>query len=210
MNAITTPLKTRVIDGISVEMTDVAAQVVDRHIATLTAAVTDTQKRLDDATSAHATVLADKDKQIATLTTEAATKDAKIATLETQAKDSAMTPEKLDALVKDRAVIAGKAKAVLSSVVTDGKTDGEIMRQVVDAKLGDKAKGWDDTMVKASFDTLTAAVKPADSATNMAAQQQAFSSAPAFTDASTESEQRYAARDKKLQDAWKGDTAGKA
>ena len=40
-----------------------------------------------------------------------------------------------------------------------GKSVEDIRRAVVDKQLGDVAKGWDDTQVKVSFDTLTASIK---------------------------------------------------
>jgi hypothetical protein len=39
---------------------------------------------------------------------------------------------------------------------------------VVDSKLGDAAKGWDDVMVRASFDTMTADIKPEQLVSNTA------------------------------------------
>ena len=50
-----------------------------------------------------------------------------------------------------------RAKALHDAVVIDGKSDADIRRQVVNAKLGDVAKEWTDDMVTASFNTLTTA-----------------------------------------------------
>jgi hypothetical protein len=97
--------------------------------------------------------------ELAKVTTESATKDAKIATLEKQLKDAELTPAKLDELVKDRHATIDKAKAILPSVVVEGKTLDEIMAQAVTSKLGDQAAKWDVGQIKVSFDTLTAGVQ---------------------------------------------------
>jgi hypothetical protein len=172
-NAMTTVnMQKLLVDAISVDVSDTAAQVINRaiqqrdaEIARLTGKVT-----TDAATSKSALDAANT--QIATLTTSLSTKDAEIVTLKQQVTDSAITPAKLDLLVKDRGNVVGKARIVMGSnadkLVIDGKTDGEIRRQVVDSKLGDAAKGWDDVMVRASFDTMTADIKPEQLVSNTA------------------------------------------
>jgi hypothetical protein len=52
--------------------------------------------------------------------------------------------------------VVGKAKSLMDSkFVTDGKTPDQIRREVVDAKMGDSAKGWSDEQVAAVFASLT-------------------------------------------------------
>src|SRR5690606_34665848 len=69
-------------------------------------------------------------------------------------------PAKIDAAVKDRAAVTDKAKTMLGDKLTvDGKSVHEIRKQVVDAKLGDAAKDYDEAMVKVAFDTLTVSAK---------------------------------------------------
>lgn len=153
-------VKTVVVDGFTVNTDDNGAMIINRVIDGLSKQLKDA-KELADAT-------------IATLRKEIETKDgtikengAKIATLETQVttldqkvKDAELTPAKLDAAVVARAEVIGKARGILGDkLVTDGKTDGEIRKQVVDAKMGDKAKGWGDAEYMASFVALTADVK---------------------------------------------------
>jgi hypothetical protein len=141
-----------VIDGITVETTDMAAEVFGKHMRDMEEkAKTDEDKikALEDEIEALK-AKKDEDKKASE------TKDAEIATLKKQVEDSAMTPAKLDDAVKARAVVVDAAKKVLSSVVVDGKTDSEIRRQVVDSKLGDVAKDWSDEQVAASFNTLSA------------------------------------------------------
>lgn len=194
-------LKLLTIDGISVEMTDTAQQVVERHIKTLNDSTAAVKKQLDDLQAKYNTDTATLQTQVATLTTDKATLEAKTATLETQVKDAALTPEKLDALVKDRAVVADKAKAILGDkAVVDGKTDLEIKKQVVEAKLGDACKGWNDAQYAASFDTLTAGV----TVSAVADTARAFS-APVVN--ANDTQALYDKRDKALEDAWKGTPA---
>lgn len=200
--------KTIVVDGITVETNDVGAQIIERHIKTLSDSAATLQKQLADLQAKYDADVKAKNEEIAKITTDKATAEAKVTTLESQIKDSAMTPAKLDQLVKDRSEIIGKAKSVLGDkLVIDGKTDGEIRRQVVDAKLGDAAKGWDDNQVKASFDTLTANVKASDSIDQV---RQAFS-APSSHGSQTNDAavSAYDKRNERLRDAWKGGSATK-
>lgn len=163
------PLKMAVVDGVSVEMTDVAQQVVDRYVAKLIAdaktandAVAKLTTDLADERSAHAKTVADGkvktdtlDAQVATLTTQLAEANKKLA--------DASSPSALDAAVKDRAETIGKAKVAMgdkvSTLVVDGKTTAEIRKQVVATRVGDAASGWSDDQVKTSFDTLTVGIK---------------------------------------------------
>jgi hypothetical protein len=216
-------MKVHIIDGISVEMSDVAVQVVDKHIAALKSAAADLQTKLDAANAAHAALKTQHDADTAKSATEASTKDAEIVTLKKQLEDAKLSPQKLDALVADRKVTADKAKIAMgdkaASLIVDGKTDAEIRKQVVDAKVGEVAKGWTDEQIKVSFDSLTAGIDLAK-ANDTAAQQQhfnrpgglrdqsvAFSHAPA--DSASESDKRYDARDARLTNAWKNEPATK-
>lgn len=142
-------LKTVVVDGISCEMTDTAAALVQRTIQKFADEAEDfKKKKKEECDSLNA--------KIATITTESAAKDAKITTLEKQLVDSKITPQALDALVKDRQIVFDKAKKLLGDkLVTDGKSIEDVRKQVVDKLIGDAAKSWDENMVKASFDTLT-------------------------------------------------------
>lgn len=183
-------MKTILIDGISVEVSDAHAQIVERTI----------QKMTEDAAA--------KDASITKLTAELGdakkaveTKDAEIATLKKQVEDATITPAALDKMVKDRAEVAGKAATILGDkLVTDGKTIAEIRRQVVDAKLGDIAKGWNDDQVAASFASLTADIK-GDTPDPL---RTALGDRQIIAD---KREVAYEARNKRLSDGWKGQTA---
>lgn len=155
----TMELKTMVVDGISVQLTDTAMQVV--------------QKAMNDAAAKAAAYVADIDglkKQLADAQTALAgaqaevtkvtdSKNAEIDVLKKQVADSAVTPAKLDQLVKDRNEVISKAKVVLGdALVVDGKSVGEIRKQVVDAKMGETAKTYSEDAVKAAFDALTSGI----------------------------------------------------
>ena len=204
------------IDGISVNVeNDQAAQIIDRHIASLTSTVTDAKKQVADLTASLSTTQQKLDAAVATAATDKSKSEAEIATLKKQLDESKVTPAMLDAMVKERTAITGKARAILGDkLVVDGKGATEIMRQVVDAKMGDAAKGWNDEQVKISFDSLTAGVKPVESVVNAADQLGAvFSSAPVTHDANdarAKADAAYEAKAKRLEDAWKGPTAGAA
>jgi len=137
--------KTIIVDGITVEVPVTAAQVIEKSL-------NDAAGKLTTATTELATAQA----SVATLTTNIATKDAEIATLKQQLLD-AKNPAAIDAAVKARAAVVDAAKKILPAVVVDGKSDVEIKRQVVDSKLGETAKGWNDEQVSASFVALSVA-----------------------------------------------------
>jgi hypothetical protein len=138
--SMTTTLKTVTVDGIPVEVTDQGAIV----IATL-------QKRLEDATTASAKVLADHAAALAAKDAEIAKKDAEIDGLKAKIVDAAA----LDKLVASRANLVTLAKAIAKDVKTDGLTDAAIRRAVVTAKLGDAAvKDKPDAYIDARFEIL--------------------------------------------------------
>lgn len=146
-------MKTIVVDGLEVEVSDMAAKVVTRALDNFEEMIEEKKKKAkkdEEEKAEYDSKLADSKKQI-----EA--KDAEIATLKQQLKDAEVTPAKLDGLVKDRAAVIGKAKALLGDkLVIDGKSVDEMRKQAVDAKLGAAAKDWTADQVRASFDSLAA------------------------------------------------------
>jgi len=127
-------------------------------------------KALKDAEVAVEKATTDKsalDKKIADMETELAelkkqrdsektTNDSIVADLKKQLAD-ANSPEAMDQAVKDRAAVIDSAKKLLPAVVIDGKSIAEIRKQIVDAKLGDAAKDWDEKQISASFASLASA-----------------------------------------------------
>lgn len=109
--------------------------------------------------------LTDAQKQVGTLTAENATlkttveaRDGTITALEQQVKDAVVTPEKLQTLADARAVVIADAKKIAGDkLVTDGKTDAEIRKAAVAAKLGDeKVTSMSDAAIEGAFTAYAA------------------------------------------------------
>jgi len=144
----TMTLKTVTVDGIPIEVTDQGATV----ISTL-------QQRLIDASAGKDKLIADHTSAIAAKDSELAKKDAEIDALKGKVMDAAA----LDAAVKARGDLIAKAKAIVPTVATDGKSDAEIRHAVVAAKIGDAAiKDKPAAYIDARFDILAEDVKAAD------------------------------------------------
>lgn len=132
-----------IVDGLPVSLADEAA--VRAVLAKKDAAIEAADKAVADAKAA-----------VSTLTGE------KAALEKALADEKARTePAALDKLVADRAALVEKAKAVAPTLVTDGKTDAEIRRAVVEAALGDVAKGMDDAAISGAFAVVAKDAKPA-------------------------------------------------
>lgn len=200
-------MKIITVDSIPVEVVnDQGAAIIDKAIRDLSGKL----KAAEDAFGKSAEELAAEKKKAAAAdakaVTEMATKDAEIVTLKKQVEDGKLTPAKLDQLVKDRAAIAGKARSILGDqLVVDGKTDSEIMGQVVTSKLGDAAKDWNADQIKISFDTLTAGIKADDSRPYSGVHDtaRAFSAPSTGGSARAEADKALSDRDKRVSDAWK-------
>lgn len=137
--------KTITFDGLPVEVTD-AAEAVIRKL----------EGQLADANKAKG----DLETQVATLTTDKATLEAEKATLAKQVEDAKVTPAQLRDAAKVYQATADKAKA-LGVKVTDAMDEAAIMKAVVNAKLGDAAKDWNDVQIAASFATMSTDSKSA-------------------------------------------------
>jgi hypothetical protein len=139
-----------IVDGVTVEIPDTAAQLIEKSLNDAATKVTTLQ-----------TVVSDLQGKEATLATQVATKDGEIATLKAQLAD-AKNPAAIDAAVKARAAVVDAAKKILPAVVVDAKSDVEIKRQVVDSKMGEVSKAWNDEQIAASFLALTMVAPVAD------------------------------------------------
>lgn len=100
-----------------------------------------------------------------TATDKVSTLEGEKVALQTQLDEAkaASDPAKLDKLVSDRAALVALAKAAKPDLVTDGKTDAEIRKEVVTARLGDKAAALDEAGIAGAFVTITADAKPGES-----------------------------------------------
>jgi hypothetical protein len=99
--------------------------------------------------------------QVATLTTDKGKLEGEKLGLEKQLKD-ATDPATLQAAATARAALINKAISVSPNIVTDGKSDAEIRKEVVSAKLGDAAKDLDDAKIEGAFLSLTRDAPGAD------------------------------------------------
>ena len=150
------PMKTHLVDGHPVEMSDAAIIAVANLQKQLGTAVADALAKdtaLNDAKATHVEAIRAKDAAHADVLkvkdTEIATKDAEIEKLKANQIDDA----KLDALATARADVIGKAKSIIADVKTDGISVPAIRRSVVAAKLSDAAiKDKSDDYVEARFD----------------------------------------------------------
>jgi hypothetical protein len=154
----TMTIRSKIFDGITVDMEERDMQVVERHTQKLENDLDKAQKDLFELQETSKVNLAKAQTEVANGAALIQTKDAEIATLKQQLADSKLSPQQLDKMVGDRVATVQRAKTILGdSLVLDNKTDMDIKRQVVNAKLGDTAKDWNDDMVTASFNTLTVA-----------------------------------------------------
>ena len=135
--------KTITFDGISIEVTDQAAQAIEK-LQGQVAAITADQTALNT--------------QIGTLTATVATKDGEIAALKSKLTDAELTPAKLDAAVAARAQVVDAAKKILPTLDATGKTDAEIRKLAVDAKL--PGHTLDDNGIAGAFAALSAVSDP--------------------------------------------------
>lgn len=179
---------TLIIDGLQVtEVSDQAKAAIEK----LQGQVKDATARADAS-----------DAKVGELTAQVSTKDGEIAALEQKVKDAEISPAQLEQLVADRSALIAKAKAIDPNVVTDGKTEGEIRKAVVSAKLGDAAKDMNDEGVKGAFSVLAKDLK-VDPVRNLLS-----GGAPVVHDADdaiAEYEKRRDAAKRNLSDAWKGE-----
>jgi uncharacterized protein len=150
--------RTIMVDGFSVTLEDKDAQIVEKQIAKLATDLATAQNALATAQTDAANATAAAQTALATVKTESSNKDAEIVTLKKQLTDAAMSPAKLDKMVADRVATVQRAKAIIGdSLVVEGKSDADMRKQVVLAKLGEVAKDWSEEMITASFNTLSVA-----------------------------------------------------
>jgi len=109
------------------------------------------------------TKLADADKargelaaNLATATASVEAKDGEIAALNAKLADATVTPEKLQAMADARSKLLDSARAVVPALVADGKSDADIRKEVVAAKLGDAAAAMSDAAIEGAFAVLAA------------------------------------------------------
>lgn len=132
-------LKSVVFDGLTIEVTDQGAQVIDK----LQARLADASEKL---TAAEKKAKEDEEENEKKL----AKKDAEIDALKGKVLDGAA----LDAAVQARGDLISQAKAIAPDVETKGLSDAAIRKAVVTAKLGDAVKGKSEAYIDVRFDIL--------------------------------------------------------
>jgi hypothetical protein len=181
---------TLIIDGLQVaDVSDQAKAAIEKLQGQITS--------LTDAKNAA-------EAKVGELTAQVSTKDGEIAALTQKVKDAALSPAQLEKLVADRSALIAQAKAVAPNIVTDGKTEAEIRKAVVDAKLGDGAKSLDDKAIEGAFAVLVKDVKVDP------VRAQLSGGAPVLHDVDDARAEYEKACDKarqNLSDAWKGEPA---
>lgn len=131
--------RTILVDGLSVNCTDAGIQAITKLQGQLKDAETAHQKLVSD----HASAIADKDKAMAKVEAERDDLKAKV-----------LSDADLDKRVQDRADLIAAAKSIADGDYT-GKSDADIRKAVVVAKLGDAAvKDKSEAYVDARFDIL--------------------------------------------------------
>jgi uncharacterized protein len=184
------------IDGVSVELTDTTAQIVQRALAKYNDDFEEFKKKLSEKEKAAE----EEKKKSSDAAVLIVTKDTQIKELQDKLKAAELTPEMMDAALMDRVNVIQKAKAILGDkLVTKDKLVRDIRRQVVDARLGDIAKAYSDEHVQIAFDTLSADVK-ATAGQGTSGLQQAFSAPRMPTTDSAE--QAYDEYCRDLSNAW--------
>ena len=145
-----------VVDSVSYQMTDQAAQLVEkltRDLADASSKVTSRDGQLAALKSDHEKALGTKDAEASALKGQLEAKDGEIAGLKAKLADTAS----IDALIVQReATIVGARRILGDSFDPKGKSDADIRRAAVVKRLGDaQATGKSDEYVTAAFDTLT-------------------------------------------------------
>jgi hypothetical protein len=157
------------------------------------AAIEKLQGQVKDANTQVGTLTAD----LATANTTIQTRDGEIVALNAKLKDAEVTPERLQQLADARAKVIEDAKAIDPKVVTDGKTDAEIKKAAVTARLGDAAKDMSDAEIGGAFRAF------ADSAPTDAVRATIASGTVTAGDARVDYDKARDAQKKSLRDGWK-------
>lgn len=203
------------IDGITVDLSDTAREVVSKALADKATLVSDNLKLTADLNTindAHTKALSAKDGEILKLQADHAValeaKDKQIADLQAQA----ITADKLDAAVAERSAVMDAAKPWLGADFdSKGKTVADIRKATVAKRLGDKAvEGKDDAHIAVAFDTLTALAPQHDALGRAIGDSLPNPDASGRPPVVLDSAGIHAKRVRELTDAWKQPPAGAA
>jgi Uncharacterized protein conserved in bacteria len=147
-----TDMKTLLVDGIACQMSDTSAAIVQKTIASLQDQIENFKKKKKDKDEEDAAIVEELEKKDAAIKV----KDAEIVELNKKVTDASDPKLIKDGAMKLLAVIDKAQKITGKQVKMDSVSDAiGICREVVNAKLGDVAKGWDDNKIEAAFDAIT-------------------------------------------------------
>jgi len=183
-------LRKVVVDGISVEVTDNAASIIDKLKGERDAA----REAQEDASAEHAKALADAEAKTAKVEAQLDAEKAKV-----------MTQDQIDALVEQRSALVADAKLVASDIDAAGMSDADLRRAVVQKALGDDAiADRSEAYIDARFEIL------AEDAKAKAKKEKDLQSDPFAATIRTGDILKRAERDngqaeyvKRISDAWK-------
>lgn len=174
----------------TVVLGDQAAQVAIADAPKVEAFKIAAAKALTDANIAHDKEIADKDTIIGELRGDLK-----------KAQDAAIKPADLDKLVKDRAALVAVVSTLDATIVVDGKSDADLRKAAVAAKLGDEmVKDASEAEINGMFKAITKDVQADDPV------RKALKDSKPGDDLT----KVYATRDADLQNAWKTPAAKEA
>lgn len=134
--------KTIIVDGLNVVVTDDAERAIQKLQGIIDGLKADVTKA-QEAAGAQAALVA--------------TRDGEIVTLKQAVADAAVTPEKMAEMVQARTALEAAAKPLLGdSYDFKGKSDADVRRAAVVAKIGDAAVSMDDAAVAGAFVAVAA------------------------------------------------------
>lgn len=175
--------RTLMVDGLSVELADKDAQIVQRALDGFNKKIADMETAAGEAKAN----IAAKDQEIGTLKAE-----------NQKLIDAQIKPEDIDRLVADRSALIEQIKAIDSRIEIKG-SDADLRRAAVKSKLGDEMiKDASDDMITGMFRAIAKDAKSADPFARVVAD-----GVRQTGDARTESEKARQDRDQSLRDAWK-------
>lgn len=163
-------LQKTIIDGVSVEVSDTAAQLVQKVQTALgdaTAKALATDARLTQAVADHGKAIEAKDAALtaAKVAHDEALKLKDAAITDLTAKLTAADANLDDRIVERQAVVDAAARVAGKALDGKGKTTAAVRREAIVARLGDSfAKDRSDETVKVQFDALVAALPAATTA----------------------------------------------
>jgi cation transport regulator ChaB len=185
-----------VVDGVSIEVPEISAQVVQRALQKLE----DDMVKLKEQTKqqvAEATRILNETRAIVD------TKEGEVIALKRELAEKELTPQKRDQMVRERLEIVQKASAILGDKYScDGKTDIEIKRAVIAARHGEQLmRALNDEAITGAFMIMTADSSGADGVRTLAHSLSSPDRRPhSAQDAAAIA---YEERNKYLQNAWR-------